>query len=80
MELLAQILSLLGDVLKSGLGARATFLRLLHLTAQAILFLLKGADSLLSSEVGLSLIVQILVSLLGPLLDNENLLSDLRKK
>ena len=79
MELLAQILSPLSGIFKPGLGACATLLRLLHLAAQAILFLPKGAGSLLSSEAGLSLIVQVLVSLLGPLLSNKNLLSDLRR-
>ena len=64
----------------SGLSARANPLRLLHLAAQAILFLPKIASSRLSNEAGLSLIVHILASLLGPLLSNENLLSDLRKK
>ena len=79
MELLAQILSLLGSGFESGLGASATLLCLFHFAAQAILFQLKGAGSLLSNEAGLSVTVQILVSLLGPLLGNKNLLSDLRR-
>ena len=80
MELLAQILSLLGGVFKSGLRARTTLLCLLYFTAQAILFLPEGAGSLLDSKAGLSLTVQVLASLLGPLLGNKNLLSDLRQK
>ena len=80
MELLAQVLSLLSSVFKSGLSACATLLRLLDFTTQAILFLPKGAGSLLSNKAGLSLTVQVLASLLGPLLDNKNLLSDLRQK
>ena len=75
-----QILSLLGSVFKSGLGARATLLRLFDFATQAILFLPKVAGSLLSSKAGLSLTVQVLASLLGPLLGNKNLLSDLRQK
>ena len=79
MELLAQILSLFGSVFKSGLGASTTLLCLFHIANQAILFQPKGADNLLSSKAGLSLRVQIFVSLLGPLLSNKNLLSDLRR-
>ena len=80
MELLGQILSLLGSVFEFDLGASATLLCLLHFATQAILFQSKGADSLLSSEAGLSLTVQVLASLLGPLLGNKNLLSDLCQK
>ena len=75
-----QVLSLLSSVFKSGLGTRATLLRLLDFATQAILFLPKVTSSLLGSKVGLSLTVQVLASLLGPLLGNKNLSSDLRQK
>jgi len=80
MELLAQILSLLGGVFKSVLRAHATLLCLFYFTAPAILFLPKGTGSLLGNKAGLSLTVQILASLLGPLLSNKDLLSDLGQK
>ena len=78
MELLAQILSLLGNGLESGLGASASLLCLFHFATHAILFQPKGVGSLLNSEAGLSLTVQIFASLLSPLFGNKNLLSDLR--
>ena len=77
---MAQILSLLSDVFKAGLRARATLFCLLYFTAQAIIFLPEVAGSLLSSKAGLSLTVKVLVSLLGPFLSNKDLLSDLRQK
>ena len=77
MELLALILSLLGSGFESGLGTSVSLLCLFQFTTQAILFQPKGAGSLLSSKAGLSVTVQIFTSLLGPLLGNNNLLSDL---
>ena len=77
---MAQILSLLGSVFKPDLGASTTLLCFLHFATQVILFPPKGAGNLLTSEAGLGLTVQVLASLLGPLLGNKNLLSDLRKK
>ena len=48
--------------------------------AQAIVFLLEVASSPLGSAAGLSLIMKVLTCLFGPLLNNEDLLSDLRQK
>ena len=78
MKLLVQILSLLGSGLKSGLGTVTGLQRLLYFFAEAILFQPKDAGSLFSSEAGLNLNVQIFASLLGLLLSDKNLLSDLR--
>ena len=79
MKLLAKILNLLGSGLKSGLGIVTGLQRLLYFFAEAILFQSKDAGSLLSSEAGLNLNVQIFASLLSPLLSDKNLLSDLRR-
>ena len=79
MKLLLQILNLLGSGLESGLGASVSLLRILHFAIQAILFQPKDTSSLLNSEAGLNLSVQIFANLFGPLLSNKNLLNDLRR-
>ena len=77
---MAQILSLLSGVFKAGLRVRTIPFCLLYFTAQAIIFLPKVASSLLGSTAGLSLTVKVLTSLLGPFLNNKDLLSDLCQK
>ena len=75
-----QILSLLSSIFKAGLRARPALLCLLHFMAQAIVFLLEVASSPLGNAARLSLIMKVLTCLFGPLLINEDLLSDLRQK
>ena len=77
---MAQILSLLSGVFKADLRARTALLCLLYFMAQAIVFLLEVTSSPLGSAAGLSLIMKVLTCLFGPLIGNEDLLSDLRQK
>ena len=75
-----QIVSLLSGILKAGFRTRPPLLCLLYFMAQAIVFLLEVASSPLGNAAGLSLIMKVLTCLFGPLLSNEDLLSDLRQK
>ena len=75
-----QIVSLLSGILKAGFRTRPPLLCLLYFMAQAIVFLLEVASSPLGNAAGLSLIMKVLTCLFGPLLSNEDLLSDLRQE
>ena len=79
-ELYAQIISLLFGILNAGLRARMSLLHLLYFFILTIKILFEIANSLLGGIAGLSLLIQVLASLLGPFLRNKNLLSDLRSE